>query len=489
MEEAAAAVEEGEVEAEVVAEAVAEVVAEEVAEVVAAAAAAEEVPEEVEAGHGGGYGTLTISPPGTWIIPVIDGTLPMPCTPGAEYLNNATTPGQFLDCNDLGVWQAREYGCPINSVCANSSIINGVPARDARQRDGSGERHPRDHGRPLLQLDRGRLVPGLRPLPRQQRPRVLQPVVGYNPVLNVILDEGNGSLVLMHNNLTLRCLNGVECNVTQYTDAVTNQTSSNLDITLNNPFVVESVDPNVLVTTNSNGTYFVGLNGAFFPNGTNSSALGITDIVCGQGLLCPENGTSVTVTIVGFTNFTLNGTTYINGVLVVNGISYTGFVPSYSVNGGSLIAGANLNLAAGSNFGWTYSGGTATGAVSSNPTFTTVTATGIIGSSNLQATTTEACVSNFASSSLACTNHGALLGDNGAATNFGVALGSATSADNMASPSAPGQRPSTARSCWARAPAVPRPPADCCASEDRPRRFRRSASARLRRRPSRSRST
>lgn len=195
----------------------------------------------------------------------------------------------------------------------------------------------------------------------------------YLPVQNILFTQANGSILVLHNNLTLNCQNGVECVVSQYIDPITNFTNSVLNISLNNPFTVESLDANIIVMTNSNGTYFVGLNGAFFPNGSNVTGIGITSIICeGPNLICPQNGTAVYVYLTGFVNGTFTGTTYFNGTIVVNGVAYTGMVPSYSVNGGTQFQGQNLDFRASGNLAVSYSAGKVTYVDSVNPVYLTV---------------------------------------------------------------------------------------------------------------------
>lgn len=328
-----------------------------------------------------GWGWKTTPEPPTWQIPVIAQTLSLPCTPGSEYLDSLTD--QFLDCNSLGVWEAREYSCPLGSVCANSSIINGVPFETVV--------NTTDLGNGTKQFDIGlyynwteaAYCPACGIFTDNSGRGYFNQTWVYNPVVNIVFQEPNGSQVVMHNNVTLSCVDGVVCSVTESTDPSTNLTNSALSISLDNPLVVEAADPNILVTTNSNGTYFVGLNGQFFPNGSNVTGVGITNIYCGQGLDCPENGTSVYVTLTGFVNGTFSGTTYINGTLVLNGVPYMGMVPSFSVSGGSQLSGVNLDLLAGANLGVAYaSGGHATFSLLPSISLSTVQATDVLASPN-----------------------------------------------------------------------------------------------------------
>ncbi len=243
--------------------------------------------------EGLGWGWRSTPPPPTWQVPVISGPLSSPCTPGSEYLDSAAD--KFMDCNTLGVWEAREYTCPSSAVCADSIIVNGVPLQTVI--------NSTDLGNGTKELTIGLFYNWTEAaycpacglfLDNSGREYFNQSWV-YNPVLNLILDESNGSQVIMHNNVTLICGYPIVCNVSQSVDPATNLTNAELEVSIDGSFLV------------------------------NFTGYGITNIICeGPNLQCPQNNTEVTFKLTGFANLSA--------------------VPSFSVDGGLKRAGINLEL-------------------------------------------------------------------------------------------------------------------------------------------------
>lgn len=257
---------------------------------------------------------FTDPPPQPFGIPAYNETLPSPCSPGNLYFNiplNCT-----MMCYDDQAWHCLSADvCPVTDVCANALIVESNPWQIALNR---------------TYLSNTTEVLFIT-LPNITQP-VLLPDIGsflypdgrleFNsswlrqPVQHIIVEPVSGATVnnsyYANNNVTITCSGALTCPVTTsvYYD-------SNLDLNFTNyrlDFLVSGFTPG---------------------NGTN--ATGITNIYCGAGLLCPENGTAVTVDIVGFTNVTFEGGSVFNGSITLNGETFSTVVSSLSNTDGNLV--------------------------------------------------------------------------------------------------------------------------------------------------------
>ena len=217
-----------------------------------------------------GWGWRTGPPPDTWQIPAVNSTISSPCTPGQEYLDLATN--QFFDCDANSVWEARLYSCPLESMCGNSSIVNGVPLQTVVNVTDLGNGTKEFSIGLYYNWTEASFCPACGYFGDNSGRQYFNQSWVYNPVLNLILEETNGSQVVMHNNVTVTCEYPVLCSSTQSVDPATNLTNSNLAVSV----------------------------AGFLANIT---GIGITNIICeGTNLLCPQNNTEVTFRLVGLAN-------------------------------------------------------------------------------------------------------------------------------------------------------------------------------------------